>query len=301
MTVNFAKSRPDLLKQLEDRISTWSRMKQVVSIMLNYKSIVRRRTRKDILDVNKPLFGSEPLHQSEIEIVKMAQQRRFSAEFKILTAAKVGKKCDVPFRKSSVINQLDPFLNSDDIICVGGRLKRSFLNKELKFPIIWSKEERIATLIIQDCHSRCAHGGRGAILNGFHSRGYWITNGNSAVRSVIFKYILCHRLRGRVGVQKMAELPMHRLSDSPPFTYCGVNMFVPFSAKQCRNEVKCYSAMFTCMRSRAVYTEITHSLDTDSFIQALRTVIARRENIKTLFSGNGSNFICCENELKKAY
>ena len=48
MTVNFAKSRPDILKQLEDRISTWSRMKQVVSVMLKYKGILQKRIRKDI-------------------------------------------------------------------------------------------------------------------------------------------------------------------------------------------------------------------------------------------------------------
>ena len=102
--------------------------------------------------------------------------------------------------KSSEINQLDPFLNSDDIICFGGRIKRSILNEELKFPIILPKEERVATLIIQDCHSRCAHGGRGATLNELCSRGYWITKVNSAVRSVIFKCVLCRRLRGRIGV-----------------------------------------------------------------------------------------------------
>ena len=50
-----------------------------------------------------------------------------------------------------------------------------------------------------------------------------------------------------------------------------------------------------------MHIEITHSFDTDSFIQALRRVIARRGNIKTLFSDDGSNFIGCENELKKAY
>ena len=85
--------------------------------MLKFKSILRRRTRKDILDSNELLFGSKLLHQSEIEIVKMVQHRRFSAELKILTAAKVGKKCD-PFPKSSKMNQFSPFLNSDDIICV---------------------------------------------------------------------------------------------------------------------------------------------------------------------------------------
>ena len=80
------------------------------------------------------------------------------------------------------------------------------------------QEERVTTLI-QDCHSRCAHGARWVTLNEFHSGGYW-TNGNSAVQSVIFKCILCSRLRGRVAVQKMAELPEHRPPDFPPFTYC---------------------------------------------------------------------------------
>ena len=121
----------------------------------------------------------------------------------------MGKKSDVPFPRSSKINQLDPFFDNDDIICVGGRLKRSFLNEELKFPIILPKEERVATLIIQDCHSRCAHVGRGATLNELCSSRNWITNGNSAVQNIIFKCFLCRRLRGRVGMQKMAELPVH--------------------------------------------------------------------------------------------
>ena len=55
------------------------------------------------------------------------------------------------------------------------------------------------------------------------------------------------------------------------------------------------------MGSRAVYIEITNSLDTDCFFQALRTVIAKRPNIKTFFSDNDRNFICCGNELKKVY
>ena len=162
MVVSFAKSGHDLLKQLDDKISTWSRMKQVVSVMLKYKSLFQRRARKDILDCNESLFGSKLLHQSEKEIIKVVQQRRFSTELKILAAAKIRKKCDVPIPKSSKINQLDPFLNSDDIICVGTRLKRSFLNEELKSPIILPKEGRVATSVVQDCHSRCAHGRRGA-------------------------------------------------------------------------------------------------------------------------------------------
>ena len=50
-----------------------------------------------------------------------------------------------------------------------------------------------------------------------------------------------------------------------------------------------------------MHIEITHSLNSDSFIQALRQVIAHRGHIRVLYSDNGTNFVGCENELKKAY
>ena len=132
---------------------------------------------------------------------------------------------------------------------------------------------------------------------------FWILDHqcNAAVRSLIFKCVKCCRLRGRLGEQKMAELSMNRLAEAPPFTYCGVDMFGPFVIKQQRNEIKCYRAMFTCMSTWAVHIEIIRSLNSVSFIQALRQVIACRGNIRVLYSDNGTNFVRCANELKKAY
>ena len=80
-----------------------------------------------------------------------------------------------------------------------------------------------------------------------------------------------------------------------------MDIFGLFVIKQQRNEIKCYGAMFTCMANRAVHIEITHSLNSDSFIQALRPVFTCRGNIKVLYSDNGTNFVRCKNELKKAY
>ena len=78
-------------------------------------------------------------------------------------------------------------------------------------------------------------------------------------------------------------------------------MFGQFLIKQQRNEIKGYGAVFTSMASRAVQIKITHSLNSDSFIQALRQVIAHRGNIKVLYLDNGTNFVGCANELKKGY
>ena len=75
-------------------------------------------------------------------------------------------------------------------------------------------------------------------------------------------------------------------------------MLGPFVIKQRRNEIKRCGAMFTCMASRAMHIEIIHSLNSDSFRQALRQVTARRGNIKVLYSDNGTNFVGCENQLK---
>ena len=98
----------------------------------------------------------------------------------------------------------------------------------------------------------------------------------------------------------MANLASSRLMEVPPFTYCRVDMFSPFIIKQRQSEIKQYGAMFNCMNSCEVHIEVTHSLDTDSFIQALRHIIVGGGNIRTIYSENGSNFITAENELKRA-
>ena len=50
-----------------------------------------------------------------------------------------------------------------------------------------------------------------------------------------------------------------------------------------------------------MHIEIIHSLNSVSFIQALRQVIACSGNVRLLYSDNGTNFVGCANELKKAY
>ena len=138
-------------------------------------------------------------------------------------------------------------------------------------------------------------------MNELQSCSYWVICGNAAVKKMIFHCVQCRRLRGKLVEQKMANLPYCRVAEAPPFTFCGVDMFGPFIIKQRRSQVKRYGATFTCMSCRAVHIEITHFLDTDSFILALRRLIARRENIQTIFSDNGSNFINSEDELRRTF
>ena len=79
----------------------------------------------------------------------------------------------------------------------------------------------------------------------------------------------------------MADLPRSRVTpDQPPFTCVGIDYFGPFLVRQKRSLVKRYGAIFTCLALRAVHLEISHTLDTDSFILALRRFIARSGQVK---------------------
>ena len=66
-----------------------------------------------------------------------------------------------------------------------------------------------------------------------------------------------------------------------------------------RKTEKRYGCIFTCMVTRAVHVEVAHSLDTDSFIMAVRRMIARRGRPKHIYSDNGTNLRGGERELKR--
>ena len=98
----------------------------------------------------------------------------------------------------------------------------------------------------------------------------------------------------------MADLPEDRLEPSPPFTYCGVDFFGPRYVKEGRKELKRYGVIFTCMASRSVHLEVCNTMETDSFLNALRRFVCRRGPIRQLRADQGTNFIGARRELREA-
>ena len=99
----------------------------------------------------------------------------------------------------------------------------------------------------------------------------------------------------------MADLPKDRISEEPPFSYCGIDMFGHFTVKDGRKEKKRYGALFTCLSSRAVHIEVTHDMTTDSFIMCLRRFIGRRGHVRVIRTDNGTNFVGASAELIESF
>ena len=124
---------------------------------------------------------------------------------------------------------------------------------------------------------------------------FWVINASSMVRRLLASCFDCRRRQTPVNEQKMADLPQDRVTAGlPPFSNVGVDFFGPFMVKQGRRQVKRYGCIFTCLAIRAVHIEVTHSLDTDSFIDALQGFMARRGRPVLVRSDNGGNFVCGE-------
>lgn len=127
--------------------------------------------------------------------------------------------------------------------------------------------------------------------------------GKRAISRVIFNCVTCRKLRGRQQEQIMAELPEDRLSTDPPFAYVGLDVFGPWpvtvrKTRGGQSDAKRWAVIFTCMSTRAIHIEIIESMDTSSFINALRRFFAIRGSVKLLRSDCGTNFVSACKELQ---
>ena len=212
---------------------------------------------KNYCDKNK--LDMVLIQMAEHLIIRASQRRHFSDDIKLMEGNKYVKK-------SSNIYKLDPYINSNGLLRVGGRLNQSTIDESVKHPLLISKDSMFARLIIKWCHEKFADSGRGITMNQIRSSGFWITHCNAIVKSFISRCVTCRRLRSNLQLQKMASLPRDRMCEELFFAYCGVDLFSSFVVKERRKELKQYGTLFTCLSSRAICVETANSLSTNFFM-----------------------------------
>ena len=209
-----------------NKYSSLTKLLHVVSYLLRFKNNAlskRNNTSHSVgpLNVNEVLMATKT-------IIKLIQHAHFSIEIEEL-------KNNRNVSQKSKMNKLNPFIDDDGIVRVGGRLTNATdIDNDQRFPIILPYETTFLKLIMLHEHKKLMHAGPHATLASVRMK-YWPINGRRCVRKVIHQCVTCFKARPKSVSPIMGNLPMFRV-DRPSrcFENCGVDYAGPFMLK-CSN------------------------------------------------------------------
>ena len=277
----------DFLHSVISRFSSVTKLKRVTAWILRFVNNARGKRERGKLKIYE-------LNNAINVWIRLVQRESFEREIGQL---KKGEGVSINSRLIS----LCPFLDKDGLIRVGGRLGRSALTYDVKYPIVLPKNHKLTQMLIQAEHLKLLHAGPQAVLASLRQH-YWPLSGRDSVRNVLRKCIVCFKAQPVSESVLMGDLPGARLRPVRPFYNSSVDYAGPFFIKdgklRNRKMIKVYLCVFVCFVTRAVHLELTTELSTSSFLQVLNRFIARRGIPNSMYSDNGTNFVGAHRELK---
>ncbi|KAL1261419.1 hypothetical protein QQF64_006684 [Cirrhinus molitorella] len=242
--------------------------------------------------------GSPPTstyQEAELTALRKAQMDSFPEDYQLLKSSK-------PIHSNSRLLCLSPEFDTSNLIRVEGRLRRvEGLDPATVHPIVLDPNHPNTRLLIKDYNSRLCHPGPEQVFAELRRR-VWILKGREAVKKHQRTCFECCKWRSKPASQKIVDLPPPRLRlFKPAFHLTGMDCFGPFLFKVGRRTEKRWGLLFKCLTTRAVHLEVLTSMDSDSFLMAMRRFIGRRGKPAELYSEQGTNFRGGETELLEAF
>ena len=139
ITVNCLKLGNAATSNLINLYSSWKKLQRAVGWLLKLKKLLRLRCQKTAVRTSSKLpykpqsLSVEDLEKAERSIICYKQQRYFESELALL-------KKDKPVKMDSTISKLDPIVDEEGILRIGGRLSKAAMPVNLKNPIILPKD-----------------------------------------------------------------------------------------------------------------------------------------------------------------
>nr|CAI5825073.1 unnamed protein product [Callosobruchus analis] len=182
-------------------LGKYSNLEKVLRITAYVKRFIHNLRHKN----NKLLLGlkSAELIEAEKYWIQSIQQRFFSQELIIL-------KNKMPLDPNSKILTLNPFLDNEGIIRLGGRLHDAPLPYKTNHPIIIPKKSTFTDLLICNAHLSTMHGGINLTITTLRKT-YWIIQCRQRVKTILNRCVACRKFRATSGNESFAPLPKDRL------------------------------------------------------------------------------------------
>lgn len=221
------------------RYSSFNKLQRIIAFCLRMK-----RT-----NTNKGFITNKEIAYESNTIIKLVQQQTFTIEISRLT-----KGLSLP-NKSKLLC-LQPFLDNNGILRVGGRLQNSNLIYNHRHPILLPENHRITKLLIEREHLKNLHSGIRLTLYNLRLK-FWPIDGKSQVQKIVRKCLRCTRINPLPVDYIMGNLPKVRTTMTRPFTNTGVDYCGPFFIKErkFRNKIKIkiYIAIFISLNQSGAH------------------------------------------------
>lgn len=271
-----------IVLEILEKYSSLSKAKFVIAYVLRFINNVTGNA-KGIAKKQGPISPQELEHTLSL-CVKTTQQRYLSKD---ISDMKNNKPCSKKYRSLAL------FIDENDFVRVGGRLKNANLTYSRKHPFLIPRSSRLATLICDYYHSLALHSGP-RLTQSLIQEKFWIVGVRQLLRERIFKCQKCYMFQAKPITPKMADLPSIRFESIRAFQNVGLDYAGPFEFKESNRRKsprqKGYIVIFVCFSTKAVHIEFATSLSTPSFLAALDRFVARRGLCQSITSDCGTNF-----------
>lgn len=197
-----------------ERFSSYTRLVKAIAMYLRFAHNVRANAEHRRFC---PISAQEFENSLKI-IVKTVQRIGFHKEIEAIENQKL-------IGKESRLLSLNPFLDKEGLLRVGGRLKNSDLCYAAKHQLILPAHHRLTQLIEHE-HKKSFHAGPQATLGAVRSR-YWPLGARRIVCNVIHECVTCFKARPHASQQIIGDLPSSRVTSSRPFSNAGVDYCGP--------------------------------------------------------------------------
>ncbi|CAA9997222.1 unnamed protein product [Nesidiocoris tenuis] len=265
------------------------RRKKMKTFLLRYFKYLRDPHADSLLTGG---LTTDELKLAVIRLVRVVQSQVFSSEIKLLSE---GKLIASKFRK------LNPFLDDDSIIRVGGRLKHAPIPSDQKHPMLLPKAHHFTHLVVDHFHLKYLHAGP-LLVQSLIRAEFWIVNSREVIRNRLSRCVTCFKTKPKEQEHLMGDLPTSRLEPISAFYRCSCDYGGPYriKASSLRNAkvTKAYICLFVCFTTRAIHLELVSDLTTDAFIAALRRFVGRRGSVSKIQSDCGTNFVGAKHKLE---
>lgn len=271
-----------------DKFSSWDRLVGTIAHVIRFRlNAIKPKKYRNVGEITL-----QELDEATKRIIRIVQQEAYPQELKTLN-----KKKQIVNSKILVLN---PFLDEDGLLRVGGRLRNLDVQYDEQHQIIIPRGN-VGKLILRKIHQQNLHCGPQLMLSTSRQK-YWVIGARSTSRRIVHECLICFRQRPQLMNQIMADLPRQRLFETRPFLRSGIDFAGPFFVRpypRAKSTVKVYICLFTCFVTRCTHLELVRDLTSQAFLASLRKFIARRGRPNEIWSDNATNFVGASRELEE--